>query len=591
MSLLSPRSTLALIAACGAITAALAAPAVAPAAEGQIIVKYASGADAQERAQAREAADVARDEALPLARTELVTPEASTSVGAAIAGLERSPDVVYAEPDRTRSISRVPSDPQASSEWGLAQISAATAWDTTTGDRSVTVGVIDSGIDAAHPDLAPNLWTNPGEIPGNNVDDDHDGYVDDVHGWDFVDGDATPADLNGHGTHVAGTIAANGGDAIGVAGVAWQAGIVPLRALDAGGSGSTSDLIDAIAYAERKGVQIVNLSFGGTGYVNAEYEALRAAKDVLFIAAAGNKGTDNDVTPSYPCAYDLPNVVCVAATTTSDALASFSNWGRTSVDLSAPGEGIVSTYPRALSPSGYAWLSGTSMATPHVTGAAALVASRQRGLTPWQLGQVLLQTVDPVPALQGKVSTGGRLDAAAAVAAAAPPAAEQPATPAETTTDPVIAPVPTPAPTPVPVAAPATPAPTSTPVRSAPAVDRSAPAIALTPTARLALKALLAGRLRLPTAVSEKATLRVELRLAGRTAKRLRLTRGTAAVRIASGRASAGRAGATWVTLRLTSRAKRALARVRSVKATLRATATDAAGNRRTRSRTVTLVR
>ena len=589
MSILPRRSTLALLAACGAAVAALAAPAVAPAQD--VIVRFKPGVRAGERAHARRGADVVHQEALPVSGMEVVEPEPETSVADAVADLQRSPDVLYAEPNRRRTIAKTASDPKSAMEWGLSKISALTAWDTTTGDRAVTVGVIDTGIALTHPDLAPNVWTNPGEVAGNGKDDDGDGYVDDVRGWDFVDGDADPNDLNGHGTHVAGTIAANGDDAIGVAGVAWQAGLVPLRVLDASGDGRTSNIIKAYAYAQQKGVRIVNLSLGGPDFDQAEYDAMRAAKDVLFVVAAGNTATNNDTTPLYPCSYDLPNIVCVAATTSTDSLAPFSNFGAASVDLAAPGQGILSTYPPALDTGdgvadGYTPLNGTSMATPHVAGAAALLLSNDRTLTPWQLGQVLVKGSDSLAGLAGKVASGGRLNVAGALAATPPPASSAPAV-ADPTPTPVI--LPPPAASGVPPAA--QPTPTPTPARSAPAVDRTAPGVTLAVPARGGLAALLARRLRVTARSSEAGRVRLELRLDRRTAKRLHLRSATATVRIATGSAAFARPGSAKVTLRLTSKAKRALARARNVKATLVATASDAAGNRATRTRTLTLRR
>jgi subtilisin family serine protease len=588
------RSSIALL----AVAAALAAPTAASAAEGQIIVKYAAGADSAERADARADADVVRDEALPLPRTELVTPEGGTSVREAVADLERSPDVAYAEPDRVRSAAMAdPTDPMFSQEWGLPAIAAQTAWDASTG-QGVTVGVIDSGIDAGHADLQ--------------------GQVD--PGWNFVGPDmADTADANGHGTHVAGTIAAATNNGLGVAGVAFGARLMPLRVLDADGNGTVSDLITAYGYAESHHVPIVNASLGGTGFVQTEYDAIKAATDVLFVVAAGNGGSDgigdsddDPATAEYPCAYDLPNILCVAATRRDDTLASFSNYGATSVDLAAPGVGVQSTFPVALDVNdlngtdgdGYRSMSGTSMATPHVAGAAALVLSKEPNLIPWQLAQALVSSVDKVPALDGMVASGGRLNAAAALGVTPPPASEQPAVAPATTQTPSApqttappqqptAPVsPQPAPTPVPSSpAPASPSPVPSPAPVTHGGDRTAPSVAVALSGRRALAALLAGRLRASATVSERAIVWFELRVDARTAKRLRLGRGTAAVRIATGRAALTSAGTKRATLRLTAKAKRALARVRRLRATVRATATDAAGNARTRGRTFTLSR
>src|SRR4051795_4044224 len=414
------RSTLALIAA---VVAALAAPSVAAADEGQIIVKYAAGADAQERADARADADVVAAAALPLAGTQVVAPEPGTSVAEAVADLERSPDVAYAEPDQPRTATAAPDDADFAWQWSLQNtgsifnrrsirpsytgtagddIDVLAAWDQGLTESDVTVGVVDSGVDLAHPDLKANLLSS---------------------GHDYVDGDNTPSDQNGHGTHVAGIIGAVGNNGIGVAGVAWKASILPVRVLNASGSGSVSTVVNGYNYAAGHGAKIVNVSLGGDAPSQTEYDALRNASNTLFVVAAGNDGVNVDTTDSYPCAYDLPNVLCVAATGADDQLASFSDYGATSVDLAAPGVDILSTYPTALSPDPsfpYKWLSGTSMATPEVAGAAALVLDQDPTLTPWQLREKLTSSAEKVPALEGKVASGGRLDVAAALAEPAP---------------------------------------------------------------------------------------------------------------------------------------------------------------------------
>src|SRR3954447_14683299 len=602
------RSTLALLAAA---VAALAAPTAAVADEGQIIVKYAAGADAHERADARADADVVAAGSLPLARTQVVAPARGTSVSDAVADLERSPDVDYAEPDAPRTAAAPPDDPSFSWQWSLQNtgsifnrrstsnrpnylgtagddIDVMKAWDQGFTKSDVTVGVVDSGVDLVHPDLRANL------VSSNNKD--------------YVDGDTTPYDQNGHGTHVAGIIGAVGDNGIGVAGVDWTASILPVRVLNASGSGSVSTVVSGYNWAAGHGALIVNVSLGGSTPSQTEYDALRNASNTLFVVAAGNDAANVDTTDSYPCAYDLPNVLCVAATDADDNLAYFSDYGAQSVDLAAPGVDILSTYPIALSadPSfPYKWLSGTSMATPEVAGAAALVLDQDPSLTPWQLREKLTSSVEKVPALEGKVASGGRLDVAAALTQPVPtvaapnpgstaPAARGAATP--------VAPAPpaapaTPAPAapqPAPAAAPSRPAPvttapTTTPV--APAVDRTAPTVALSLSTRGALTALLKGRLRVRTSVSERASVLVEVRLDARTAKKLHLKATTTGVRIATGRATITGAGTTSVTLKLTSAAKRALARAAGVKATLTATATDAAGNRGARGRTLTIKR
>ena len=218
-----------------------------------------------------------------------------------------------------------------------ADIDGPEAWDTETGSSDVVVAVVDSGVTYDHPDLAPNMWSNPGEIPGNGIDDDGNGFIDDVRGWDFIGVDNDPFDLNLHGTHVAGTIGAKGDNNQGITGVDWDVSLMALRALDNYGSGSNAGITAAFNYAGDNGADVVNASLNGTGFSQAMLDSINAAPNTLFVAAAGNNATNNDTTtPRYPCNYVAPNNICVAATNSNDGLASFSNVGATSVDLAAP---------------------------------------------------------------------------------------------------------------------------------------------------------------------------------------------------------------------------------------------------------------
>jgi len=343
---------------------------------------------------------------------------------AAKARLESLPQVLYAEPNYYRYLDAVPNDARFDELWGLdnngqtggtpdADIDAPEAWDIATGSRNVIVAVIDSGTDIDHPDLAANIYVNPGEIPGNGIDDDGNGFVDDVSGWDFRDNDNDPRDTSdvcaGHGTHTAGTVGAVGNNGVGVSGVAQNVSILPIRALGrirvlflVFCGASDADLIDAIDYAAMMGARISSNSWGGDGFSTAVRNAIARSRH-LFVAAAGNDGRNTDNNPHYPSGYDLDNIVAVAATDDNDVRAGFSNFGVSSVDLAAPGVDILSTLPG----NSYGYADGTSMATPHVAGAAAVLASANPGLTVAELKDRLLRGVD---GLGLQVLTGGRLN-------------------------------------------------------------------------------------------------------------------------------------------------------------------------------------
>jgi subtilisin family serine protease len=274
---------------------------------------------------------------------------------------------------------------------------------------------MDSGVEFNHEDLAANLWTNAGETPGNGIDDDHNGWVDDVHGVNCLSDAGGGMDDNGHGTHVAGTIGAVGNNAIGVVGVDWSVSIMALKMLGSSGSGSIDDAVQCLDYATSNGVTLTNNSWTGGGFSQAMYDAISRARSAneLFVAAAGNSGANNDTFPAfgYPSSYNLDNIIAVASTDQNDGLASSSNYGATSVDRAAPGVGILSTVPN----NGYATMSGTSMATPHVAGAAALLVASRPGAAYSVVRSRIFQTADPVASLQGKVATGGRLNVARAI--------------------------------------------------------------------------------------------------------------------------------------------------------------------------------
>ena len=315
-------------------------------------------------------------------------------------------------------------------QWGLfnhgqdggksgADISAMQAWAVTKGSDQVVVAVLDSGVDYTHPDLAGNIWTRPEIIKQYEDEDLTEGGIDDVHGFNVVEDNGDPMDDNGHGTHCAGIIGAEGGNEVGISGVNWTVKIMPLRFMDSDGAGTTKDAIEAINYVinrKRAGVnvRVISASWGSTIKSRAMEDVIRKAGDegILFVAAAGNDHSDNDAKPHYPASYDLNNVISVAALDRNDELTSFSNWGATSVDVAAPGQQIVSTWLNH----GFEERQGTSMATPFVAGVAALILSTNTAISVDDLRTRLLISVDAVPALKGEVATGGRINAAKAVA-------------------------------------------------------------------------------------------------------------------------------------------------------------------------------
>lgn len=329
--------------------------------------------------------------------------------------LARIPGVRYAEVDglliRDAAIAN---DPMIDSLWGLNQpsdidIDAPQAWTVTTGRPETVVAVIDSGIDLSHPDLVGRIWVNPGEIPNNGQDDDRNGYADDYNGWNFYARNNDVRDLDGHGTHVAGTIAATANNRTGIAGVAPGVRVMPLKFFGPSNDGAISDAVAAIYYAVDKGAKVINASWGGAGYSRSLEDAIAYANSqgVVFVTAAGNASSNNDLRPTYPPSLALPNVVSVAAIDRDGNLASFSNYGVRTVDVAAPGVSILSTVPGGR----YETYTGTSMATPHVSGVVALLASRSPELSAAELVERVRASAKPLPGLNGKVISGGIVDA------------------------------------------------------------------------------------------------------------------------------------------------------------------------------------
>ena len=321
-----------------------------------------------------------------------------------------------------------PNDPQFEDQWALnnlgqdggkkrADIDALKAWATTKGSSDVVVAVLDSGVDYTHVDLRENMWIRPENLPAYT--DDELGTFNDLNGFNGTDKIADPMDDNGHGTHCAGIIGAEGDNGEGIAGVNWHVKIMPLKFLGRGGMGTTEDAIEAINYAiDRKkhgvNLRVISASWGSTSKSKALEDTIRAAGDagILFVAAAGNDGSNNDSRPHYPSNYDLPNVISVAALDRNDQLAGFSNYGVKTVHIAAPGKDILSTW---LSDA-YREASGTSMATPYVSGVAALIIASDPGISMKALRDRILKTADPLDSLKGKVETGGRVCAANAIA-------------------------------------------------------------------------------------------------------------------------------------------------------------------------------
>src|SRR5665647_683628 len=393
-----------------------------PIGSGDVIVKFRQGvstaSDAASAIHAQVGATVVQTSTV-MPGVQLVKLPAGASVDDAIAQYKSNPAVEGAWPNGTWALAKEPNDPYYGpydptyplQEWGLnnsgqtvqgvkgtpeADIAAPEAWNTTTGNLSVVVAVADTGVQKLHPDLVENVGS----------------------GWDFIynTGDTTPLNWDGsfHGTHVAGTIGATTNNSLGVAGVDWHVTIMPLQIFDTSGSASWYNVGQAIAYAGLHGASIINLSLGGAGGSDFVNQTI-ASSPLLVVCAAGNAGTNNDQTPFYPASYNAPNIISVAASDNNDNLGSFSNYGAVSVDLAAPGVNTFSTYYQYNQGYGYAWASGTSMATPHVAGVAALVKATHPDYTTAQLKSAILSNTDAKSAFAGKMTTGGRLNADKAV--------------------------------------------------------------------------------------------------------------------------------------------------------------------------------
>ncbi len=367
-----------------------------------------------------------------------------------IESFENEPAIEFAEPNfiyrtmqsesnPTDPVSNLPNDPEFSKLWGIQNVGQADSagqvgtagsdigvvplWQKgLTGSKDILVAVIDTGIDHTHPDLAANVFTNAGEIAGNGIDDDKNGFVDDVHGWNFEAKSSNAKDDHDHGSHCAGTIGGTGNNGIGVVGVNWNVTMLPVKFLSASGSGSLQGAIESINYARMMKVNIMSNSWGGGGFSQALMDSIVAAKEagIVFVAAAGNESNNNDAKPTYPASYDVDNIISVAATDNRDTIAKFSNYGAARVHVAAPGVKVFSTTKDGK----YAAFSGTSMATPHVAGIAALMLADQPTLTYQEVKARLIQTSVPVKGLKRKVLAKGRVSAFNAVNGIIPPTDE-----------------------------------------------------------------------------------------------------------------------------------------------------------------------
>jgi subtilisin family serine protease len=375
--------------------------------ENQIIVKFKPQTAKSHALTLQNAVGIDRAQALNLIQAELWTLHGAT-VEEALQAARSDPSVEYAEPNYLyHSDATGANDPLFSQQWALqnvldTDVEAQDAWDTSTGS-DVLIGVLDSGIDRTHPDLVDNIFVNPNEIAGNGIDDDGNGLVDDVHGWDFAYNTNDPSDALGHGTHIAGIIAARGNNGIGIAGLNWTARLLPIKCLRDSGLGSLDALLNSIEYARSMGVRVINASWGGPKSI-ALADAIRMVErdGILFVTSAGNDASPYGT--EYPASYDIDNIISVASIDSSGALSSFSNYGST-IDLAAPGNSVLSCKPGGK----YVRKSGTSMAAPHVTGAAALVWSYAPSLTASEVKALILGGVVRTGNLTGVVKSGGRL--------------------------------------------------------------------------------------------------------------------------------------------------------------------------------------
>ncbi|MHB0935372.1 MAG: S8 family serine peptidase [Armatimonadota bacterium] len=397
------------------IPALSAPPASVP---GQLLVRYQAGSSAAVRSTASRTIEAVVIKEYPRFNLQLVGLPDGMTIEEGITAYRNTPGVTYAEPNYIYKTCAVPNDQMYPSLWGLEKINAPEAWNVLTGAESIVVADIDTGVDYTHPDLEDNMWVNSAEIPGNEKDDDNNGFVDDVYGINAIDNAANPGDPmddHGHGTHTTGTIGAVGNNQEGITGVNWAVKIMALKFLDDEGVGATSDAITCFEYVlamKNRGVNIrvTNNSWGGGAPSQALQDAIEACGDagILNVCAAGNDSVDNDggFFRHYPSSYDLDCILAVASSDQDDEASWFTNWGATTVDVAAPGSSILSTYPDGR----YLFMSGTSMACPHVAGAAALILGLTPGLTVAEVKAQIMNTGDPVSWVGKPTVTNKRLN-------------------------------------------------------------------------------------------------------------------------------------------------------------------------------------
>jgi subtilisin family serine protease len=391
----------------------------AKAVSGQLIVGFERKVSSDRQRAVLKKLGAKAHKRLPHIRAAAVRPRSGLALSVLRRRLAKHPAVDYVERDYILQRSLAPNDPMLGEQSALAAagpgtVDAQTAWNKRT--TCSKVAVLDTGMQYTHPDLKENVWHNKHEVDDNGKDDDKNGYVDDYYGLNAIAGKGNAEDKDGHGTHVSGIIGARGNNALGVSGLCWQATIMPVKFMNSKGQGSTSDAVAGLEYAIQMGAKIINNSWGGTAKSQSLANEIGHAEDkgVLLVVAAGNNSQDIDKDPFYPADYTNGNILCVAAITATGSLASFSDFGAKQVDLGAPGNDIVSTYPTST----YKVLSGTSMATPFVTAAAAMLRQQNNNLTYSKLRSLIKDHVVANPALAGKTVTGGQLDLAAALAAA-----------------------------------------------------------------------------------------------------------------------------------------------------------------------------